>query len=300
MGAVVAIGSEARNCTAAREAALGALGAAYAYDVPEVTVLFKPTLTRSPHVYRPTKAGALSYFIGTCVCPGVADPAADPDPACGLADGYFAPDRGFAFADGYGFEGWSTVERGGVARGGENTTNFWYSMDGPFCHAAVAQGPICFTAAKDQSVVCVDKTFGFVPNPDPNGALRALLSTHHSSRKCSGANCGPGQAHQFYNTKADWRRNCTTPVCSSPRLEASVPDSEMERNESYAPPLEEACKVVQCRAGSRCEGDAECMKPSGPDACSHWPFDCESRCINCGPGQARYHCYKVCQHCCSW
>ena len=46
----------------AYEVALGALNGAYNY--PE-SVLFKPTLTTAPYTFRPTKAGALSYFIGT-------------------------------------------------------------------------------------------------------------------------------------------------------------------------------------------------------------------------------------------
>jgi hypothetical protein len=177
MGAVVSIGKLAQNCSAAKHAALGALNAAYAYDVPNVSVLFKPTLTEKPWVYRPTKELALSYFVGTCVCPGAT--TANETVACGEADGYFAPDFGFAF--GLDNEGFSKVERGGVGAGGRSGTNFWYNVGGPFCHAALAQGPICFTAAGSGSVTCVDKTFGFVPNPDPKGALRVLLSTHHSS-----------------------------------------------------------------------------------------------------------------------
>jgi len=182
MGAVEAIGKEAGNCTAAKEAAVGALDAAYAYHVPDVTVLFKPTLTVPPHVYRPTKSGALSYFVGTCVCPGATVPLSEAPEGCGLAQGYYAPDTGFAFGASPGFKGWTKVEPGGEKRGGKPGTNFWYNHGGRFCHAAVAQGPVCFTAGEDGSVTCVDKTFGFVPNPDKSaGALRAVLSTHHSS-----------------------------------------------------------------------------------------------------------------------
>ena len=38
------------------------MDAAYGYDGK---VLFKPTLSTSPYTFRETKAGALSYFIGT-------------------------------------------------------------------------------------------------------------------------------------------------------------------------------------------------------------------------------------------
>ena len=100
-----------------------------------------------------------------------------------MQDGYFAPDTGFAF-NAPSFKGWSKVERGGLKRGGKLGSNFWYQAGGKFCHAAVAQGPICFTEPKNGNVTCVDKTFGFVPNPAygfKTGALKALLSTHHSS-----------------------------------------------------------------------------------------------------------------------
>jgi len=182
MGAVVAIGKEAGNCTAAKSAALGALNAAYAYDVPDVTVMFKPTLTTYPHVYRPTKESALSYFVGTCVCPGAIVPFPEAPEGCGLEEGYYAPDTGFAFGASPEFNGWSKVERGGTAKGGKPGSNFWFNTGGRFCDAALAQGPICFTAGEDGSTTCVDKTFGFVRNPDKSkGALRSLLSTHHSS-----------------------------------------------------------------------------------------------------------------------
>jgi len=186
MGAVVAIGKESGDCAAAKSTAQGALDAAYAYSVKGLTVQFKPTLTVFPYNYRPTEAMALSYFVGTCVCPGVTVPLPVAPNGCGLEDGYYANDTGFAFGDPPSFKGWSKVEFGGTARGGNPDTKsgFWYQTGGGFCHAAVAQGPICFTSAEDGSVTCVDKTFGFVPNPGctfKKGSLRALLSTHHSS-----------------------------------------------------------------------------------------------------------------------
>merc|ERR1712087_807674 len=33
--------------------------------------------------------------------------------------------------------------------------------------------------------------------------------------ECSGPNCGPGKAHQYFNTQADWKNSCPTPVCGS-------------------------------------------------------------------------------------
>merc|ERR1719382_1313599 len=174
--AVVAIGEVSQDCPKAKEAAMGALDAAYAYNVPGVTVQFKPTLTVLPWIFRPTQPLALSYFVGTCVCPDATTPAETP--RCTEQDGYYAPDFGFAL--GPDFQGWAKVENGGVARGGNPQTNFWYNMDGQFCHAATAQGPVCFTGNNGEEA-CVDKTFGVVLNPDKAGALRVLLSTHHSS-----------------------------------------------------------------------------------------------------------------------
>ena len=55
------------NCTAAVLAAKGALNAAYGYEAnkdSDPPVLFKPTWTVDPDTFRPTYAGALSYFIG--------------------------------------------------------------------------------------------------------------------------------------------------------------------------------------------------------------------------------------------
>jgi len=224
MHAVVSIGKEVGNCTSAKAAALGALDAAYAYDVAGVTVLFKPTMTVGPDVYRSTKEGALSYFIGTCVCPGIKDPSAAP--TCGKAEGYFAPDSGFAFASSSGFRGWSKVERGGALQGGE----FRYNIDGPFCHAAQAQGPICFTSAHDQSVACVDKTFGFVVNPNQKqpGTLRALLNIHHSSKQVL-----RGEHREENDTM-------TLKELLSDNEDLSSAEEEMENEpDSYWTPLEE-------------------------------------------------------------
>ena len=47
---------------AARDVANGALDAAYGYNLGPV--LFKPTLASGDQTFRPTKEGALSYFVG--------------------------------------------------------------------------------------------------------------------------------------------------------------------------------------------------------------------------------------------
>ena len=47
---------------AAREVAGGALDAAYGYDLGPV--LFKPTLASGEQTFRPTREGALAYFVG--------------------------------------------------------------------------------------------------------------------------------------------------------------------------------------------------------------------------------------------
>lgn len=46
----------------AKETASAVLDAAYGYE--SGPVLFKPTLTESPQTFRPTKEGALAYFVG--------------------------------------------------------------------------------------------------------------------------------------------------------------------------------------------------------------------------------------------
>src|SRR3546814_7335606 len=47
---------------AARALAEKVIDSAYAYQMG--AVLFKPTLTVNPQTFRPTRAGALSYFVG--------------------------------------------------------------------------------------------------------------------------------------------------------------------------------------------------------------------------------------------
>ena len=49
---------------AAREVANGAIDAAYGYNLGPV--LFKPTLASGEQTFRPTREGALSYFVGHC------------------------------------------------------------------------------------------------------------------------------------------------------------------------------------------------------------------------------------------
>lgn len=191
-GAVVAIGANYEDCAAAKEAALGALNAAYAYNnVDGVTVQFKPTLTELPDIYRPTQELALSYFVGPCVCPGADAKGIADAGTCSEEEGLAPGDFGFAFGPSTKPRtGWAKVEAGGAARGGNPETNFWYNVNGPFCHAPTAQGPVCFWPPfENRPPTCVDKTFGFVRNPKggQEGQLPVLLSTHHSSsqiREC--------------------------------------------------------------------------------------------------------------------
>ena len=62
--ALVAIAAayEANGIDGARPVAEGALDAAYGYNLGPV--LFKPTLASGEQTFRPTRKGALSYFVG--------------------------------------------------------------------------------------------------------------------------------------------------------------------------------------------------------------------------------------------
>lgn len=53
---------DADGIDAARALAEGALDGAYGYNMGPV--LFKPTLASGEHTFRPTRKGALSYFVG--------------------------------------------------------------------------------------------------------------------------------------------------------------------------------------------------------------------------------------------
>ncbi|MBI1340368.1 hypothetical protein GC169_09215 [bacterium] len=120
--ALVAIGSahESQGLPAAKALAGEVLDAAYGYQMGPV--LFKPTLTVVPQTFRPTREGALAYFVGD-------------DPA-------FSNDTGFAL------RGWTACS--------SRNNAIWLAGD-----AAMSIGNVDFTG-KDGSVTTVDKTWGYV------------------------------------------------------------------------------------------------------------------------------------------
>ena len=108
-----------------------------AYGYQMGAVLFKPTLTVNPQTFRTTRAGALAYFVG-------GDPA-------------FPKDTGFAL------KGWTKcdIDNAAVFIAGDSATTM---------------GKVNITG-KDGKVTTVDKTWGFLREPD--GETRIVL--HHSS-----------------------------------------------------------------------------------------------------------------------
>jgi hypothetical protein len=111
------------------------------YDYDSGKVFFKPTLAHGPNTFRPTKAGALSYFIG-------GNPA-------------FPEDTGFAL------KRWTEVTYD------NNAAENGIQIHGPI---AITMGNVYLTDA-DGNHVTVDKTFVFRRGPD--GKLRLIV--HKSS-----------------------------------------------------------------------------------------------------------------------
>lgn len=111
---------ETKGQPAAKALAEKVIDAAYGYQMG--AVLFKPTLTVVPQTFRPTKEGALSYFVG--------------------GNSNFPADSGFAL------KGWQKceIENNAVFVAGDSASTI---------------GKVHFTA-KDGSVTSVDKTWGFV------------------------------------------------------------------------------------------------------------------------------------------
>jgi hypothetical protein len=105
---------------AAKALAEQVIDAAYGYQMGGV--LFKPTLTVNPQTFRPTRAGALAYFVG-------GDPA-------------FPKDTGFAL------KGWTRCEVANNA--------IFIAGD-----SATTMGKVNITG-KDGKVTTVDKTWKFV------------------------------------------------------------------------------------------------------------------------------------------
>ena len=151
-------------CQAAYAAAGAALDSAYAYDGK---VLFKPTLTTGATTLRPTRSGALSYFIGT-QCLRAAGTPADQFPSPGSS--FY--EYGFALRNYNGGTGF-------VAPTVWDPAAFLYRASWENCDSPLAMGPMCFTpaGAAPGSGPCVDKTFGF--NREKGGNV--VITAHHSS-----------------------------------------------------------------------------------------------------------------------
>jgi hypothetical protein len=107
------------------------------YDYDSGKVFFKPTLAHGPNTFRPTKAGALSYFVG-------GNPA-------------FPEDAGFALKH------WALV------RYDNNAAENGIQVHG---NIAITMGNVYLTNDKGEQVV-VDKTFAFRKCPD--GKLRLIV-----------------------------------------------------------------------------------------------------------------------------
>lgn len=124
--ALVAISTEyERNGRAAAARLAGqVLDSAYGFNLGNV--LFKPTLTTNPQTFRPTREGALSYFVGG--------------------------DRNFASDSGFALKGWRSV----------NVDTRKIFLSGA---TAMSMGKVSMTDAKGK-VTTVDKTWGYVRGPD--------------------------------------------------------------------------------------------------------------------------------------
>ena len=97
----------------------GAIDAAYGYNLGPV--LFKPTMASGEQTFRPTREGALAYFVGH--------------------------DSGYPHDGGFGIKGWRTVVS-------ETAATF---IDGD---VAMWMGWVTFTD-KDGNVTKVDKSWGY-------------------------------------------------------------------------------------------------------------------------------------------
>ena len=119
--ALVAISTayDEQGIEAATELANGALDAAYGYNLGPV--LFKPTLASGEKTFRPTREGALSYFVGH--------------------------NDAYPLDGGFGLKSWRKVEP-------ETSATF---IDGD---VAMWMGWVTFTD-KDGNVTKVDKSWGY-------------------------------------------------------------------------------------------------------------------------------------------
>ena len=110
---------EADGIDGARDVAEEVLDTAYGYDLGPV--LFKPTMASGDQTFRPTRNGALSYFVGH--------------------DSEFPQDGGF------GLNGWREVESQSAAQFIEGDVALW-------------MGRVDMTD-RDGKVTSVDKSFGY-------------------------------------------------------------------------------------------------------------------------------------------
>ena len=138
--ALVAIGKVSTEGGDAKALATKVLSEAYDYD--NGSVFFKPTLAYGKNTFRPTKAGALSYFVG-----------GDPN---------FPEDKGFALTP------WVKARYDNLGDGDEGI-----QIHG---NIAITMGNVWVTK-QDGTEVMVDKTFVFKKSED--GKLR--LIAHNSS-----------------------------------------------------------------------------------------------------------------------
>lgn len=115
---------EAGGIDEARPVAEGVLDAAYGYTLGPV--LFKPTLASGGQTFRPTKKGALSYFVGH--------------------------DEEYPLDGGFGIKGWREMESVTSASFIEGDVAMW-------------MGWVILTD-KDGNVTKVDKSFGYKKDAD--------------------------------------------------------------------------------------------------------------------------------------
>ena len=115
----IATAYEADGIDGARSVASAVLDAAYGYDLGPV--LFKPTMASGTQTFRPTKSGALSYFVGH--------------------------DEEYPGDGGFGLKGWRHVE--------SETAAFFIDGD-----TAMWMGWVIMTD-KEGQVTKVDKSFGY-------------------------------------------------------------------------------------------------------------------------------------------
>mmetsp|Transcript_86248 Transcript_86248/g.184877 ORF Transcript_86248/g.184877 Transcript_86248/m.184877 type:complete len:239 (+) Transcript_86248:83-799(+) len=115
---------ESKGIAAAKATAEEVIDTAYGYNYGPV--LFKPTLATGEQTFRPTKEGALSYFVGN--------------------------DPNFPDDDGFALKGWRTCEADNQA----------IYLD---IGTAIVQGWVHMTD-KDGAVTTVDKTFGYRKGED--------------------------------------------------------------------------------------------------------------------------------------